>query len=213
MPNNTATLRRGLAAAAALVGLGALAACADAPSAPAGPAPRAAARGKGDDAPAPSGTLTLTQALLRTQPLAQPVVVTKKLGRAGGGITVPGTDFSLQVPNGALPRDTMTFTITAYPGNAVAYDFQPHGTVFLKPLKAVQQLGHTNWKSFGLGAGTYAAGGYFADVSQIDLTTGKAYINEFMPGEVTVGGATMTWDIPHFSGYTVVADRGSRIAY
>jgi hypothetical protein len=145
------------------------------------------------------------QGLLRTAPLAQTVVVTKTLSSGGGGIAVPGTDFQLQVPNGAFSGKRMTFTITAYAGSVVAYDFQPHGVKFLKPLKAVQQLGHTNWKSFNLPSGFYqsSAGAYFSDSTQVDWVTGLATVNEFMPTGVNVGGATMTWDIPHFSGYIV----------
>jgi hypothetical protein len=86
----------------------------------------------------------------------------------------------------------MTFTITAYAGNVVAHDFQPHGVTFLKPLTAVQQLGHTNWKNYKLPAGTYWAGAYFADASQVDFTSGQALVNEFMSSLVQVGGATMT---------------------
>jgi hypothetical protein len=91
----------------------------------------------------------------------------------------------------------------------VACDFQPHGVKFLKPLKAVQQLGHTNWKSFNPPAGYYQhwAGAYFADSAQLNLTTGSALVNEFLPGGVTVGGATTTWEIPHFSGYMVSTGR------
>lgn len=156
--------------------------------------------------------LTPAQGLLRTAPLSKPVVVVKTIPSGGGGIDVPGTDFQLQVPNGAFAGKSMTITIIAYPGNVVAYDFQPHGFVFLKPLKAVQQLGHTNWKSLNLPAGFYPnwAGAYFATPSQIDLSTGRALINEFMPGGVNVGGATMTWSIPHFSGYMVSTGQESR---
>jgi hypothetical protein len=159
----------------------------------------------------PNTRLIPAQGLLRTNPLPTTVVVTKTVPSGGGGIDVPGTDFQLQVPNGAFTGKSMTFTIIAYAGNTVAYDFQPHGFVFLKPLKAVQQLGHTNWKSFNLPAGFYPnwAGAYFANPSQIDLSTGRALINEFMPGGVNVGGATMTWQIPHFSGYMVSTGRDS----
>jgi hypothetical protein len=162
-----------------------------------------------------SSGLIPTQGLLRTTPLAQTIVVTKTLSRGGGGINIPGTDFQLQVPNGAFDGESMTFTITAYAGSVVAYDFQPHGVTFNKPLKAVQQLGHTNWKSYNLPAGTYWAGAYFADPSQIDMNTGAALVNEFEQTAVQVGGATMSWSIPHFSGYLVAAGRddGEDIQY
>ena len=76
---------------------------------------------------APSRRDRLLQGLLRTAPLAANVVVVKTLSSGGGGISVPGTDFQLQVPNGAFAGKSMTFTITAYAGSVVAYDFQPHG--------------------------------------------------------------------------------------
>jgi hypothetical protein len=144
---------------------------------------------------------------LRTNPLAQTVVVVKTLSSGGGGINIPGTDFQLQVPNGAFAGQSMTFTITAYAGSVVAYDFQPHGVTFLKPLRAVQQLSHTNWKTYHLPNGIFWAGAYFSDPSQINMNTGAALVNEFEQTAVQVGGSTMSWSIPHFSGYLVAAGR------
>ncbi len=229
------TFRRALRTATPAIALGtavvtaALAACADSPTSPSAAAQATAAARATSQSPnyssstststststsegtsTSSTTLTQVQGLLRTAPLTQTVVVTKYLSRGGGGITVPGTDLQLQVPNGAIPGDTgMTFTITAYAGNVVAYDFQPHGVKFLKPLTAVQQLGHTNWKSYNLPAGYYqsSSGSYFANESQVNFTTGDALVNEFMPSGVNVGGATMTWAVPHFSGYLVAWSR------
>jgi hypothetical protein len=186
-----------------------IAACSDTSTAPARSlaTPSGAAR---DVAPS---TLTLTQGLLRTAPLAETVVVVKTIPHGGGGINVPGTDFQLQIPNGAFEGQSMTFTITAYAGNVVAYDFQPHGVTFLKPLLAVQRLGHTNWKSYNLPSGYYWAGAYFADASQVDFTSGQALVNEFESSLVKVGGATMSWQIPHFSGYLVAAGETNDMQY
>ena len=158
---------------------------------------------------APSQTLAFAQGLLRQKPLLEPIVVTKKISRGGGGISVPGTDFDLDIPKDAFVEKEMTITITALPGKVVAYDFQPHGVVFLKPLKATQKLGHTNWKGVKLKKGTYEdwAGAYFKSASQINLMNGKALIDEFMPGGVELGGSTITWWIPHFSGYMVSTGR------
>jgi hypothetical protein len=207
----TAALRRRRGIPTVILAVAALAwgtACGDSPSEPM----RSLTAAPSLDLNAANTPLTPAQGLLRTTPLSARVVVVKTIPSGGGGIDVPGTDFQLQVPNGAFVGKSMTITIIAYPGNVVAYDFQPHGTVFLKPLKAVQQLGHTNWKSFNLPAGFYPnwSGAYFATPSQIDLVTGRALINEFMPGGVSVGGATMTWSIPHFSGYMVAVGQESR---
>src|SRR4051812_36734476 len=90
------------------------------------------------------------QALLREKSLKSAVVVTKTISNGGGSIDIPGTDFKIEIPKGAFAAKSMTFTLTAYAGSAVAYDFQPHGTVFLKPLRAEQKLDHTSWKNLKL---------------------------------------------------------------
>lgn len=149
----------------------------------------------------------MAQGLQRTVPLDKPVTVTKVVPHGGGGISVPGTDFQLQIPNGAFAGKSMTFTITALAGPVVAYDFQPHGVVFQKPLKFVQQLGHTNWAHLKLPPHYQHGwnGAYFADTSQIDETSGTAAVNELMPADVSIGGATLTFSVPHFSGYLIAA--------
>ncbi|HEY9227457.1 MAG TPA: hypothetical protein VIP11_12460, partial [Gemmatimonadaceae bacterium] len=180
-------------------------ACGDSPTAP--------ARSIGTDGAPSFGkapqNLVPAQGLLRANPLLNPIVVVKTIPRGGGGISVPGTDFKLEIPKDAFAEKEMTITITALPGKVVAYDFQPHGVVFLKPLKAVQQLGHTTWKGVKLKKGLYEdwTGAYFASQSQINLMNGRALIDEFMPGGVEIGGATITWYIPHFSGYMVSTGR------
>jgi hypothetical protein len=145
------------------------------------------------------------QALLRSSALADTIVVSKRITPAGGTIEVPGADFSLEIPKGAFTGQPITVTVTAYAGNAVAYDFAPHGIRFQKPLKATQQLAHTNWQSLALPNGftQSAAGAYFADPSQVNFQTGAATVNEFMSTSMSVSGSTLSWDVPHFSGYIV----------
>jgi hypothetical protein len=178
---------------------------------PTGPiAPAATLVAKADESILTNAQETLlAMGLLRTVPLAAPITITKVIPSGGGGISVPGTDFQLQVPNGAFYGKQMRFTITALPGNVVAYDFQPHGYHFRKPLKFVQQLGHTNWKGLKLPPGYRPVwnGAYFADASQIDLTTGQALVNELLPADVNIGGATLSFYLEHFSWYMVSSGR------
>jgi hypothetical protein len=145
------------------------------------------------------------QALLRSAPLAQTIVVSQRITAAGGTIVVPGADFTLEIPRGAFTGQPIDVTVTAYAGNAVAYDFAPHGVAFKKPLKATQELTHTNWQSLNLPSGfsQSAAGAYFADPSQVNFQTGAATVNEFMSTSLSVAGSTLSWDVPHFSGYIV----------
>jgi len=156
-------------------------------------------------------TLTQVRGLLRTTPLLASVVVTKTLTRDGGVIRIPEADFELVVPAGAFDDSTMTFTITAYSGRVIAYDFQPHGTRFNTPLQAVQGLNSTGWVGMDKATSYYTdwAGAYFADFSQIDGLTGDASINEFTPCRIDVATGAMTFDVPHFSGYMISTGRSS----
>jgi len=153
----------------------------------------------------------IAQGLLREKPLAAPVTVTKVIHQGGGNIDVPGTDFQLQIPRGAFDGPNMKFTVTALAGSAVAYDFEPHGSVFNVPLKFVQKLGHTNLKGTKPAPGFVAHldGAYFPDASMVDPTTGLAVVTEFLPADVSVtwAGDQLTFPIHHFSGYLISTGR------
>jgi hypothetical protein len=133
--------------------------------------------------------------------------VTKTLTIAGGTLEVPGADFQLVVPKNAFGGPPMTFTITAYPGKVIAYDFQPHGVKFIKPLQAIQGLSNTGWATMTKAAYATWAGAYFADFAQINGVTGTATINELMPCSIDPKTGTMIFDIPHFSGYMISTGR------
>jgi ZU5 domain len=64
------------------------------------------------------------------------------IGPEGGTLSLPGSDFILTIPSGALPEPT-TITVVAKGGRYVAYDMLPHGLRFLKPATAVQGLQNT----------------------------------------------------------------------
>jgi hypothetical protein len=153
----------------------------------------------------------VTQGLLRDRPLRRPVTVTKVIRYTGGVIPVPGTDFELRIPRGAFVGRSMTFTITALPGAAVAYDFEPRGAHFLVPLTFVQRLGHTNRGHAKIPPGFehHLSGAYFTDASMIDPETGVAVVAEFLPADVvtTWSGEQLTFPIWHFSGYMASTGR------
>jgi hypothetical protein len=154
----------------------------------------------------------VAQGLLREKRLTRPVTVSKVIrSRNGGSIDVPGTDFELRVPRGAFVGSTMTFTVTALPGAAVAYEFEPHGEHFLVPLLFVQKLGHTNLHGAKIPPGFEhkLTGAYFTDRSMIDPETGVAVIAEVLPADVfsTWSGDVLTFPIWHFSGYMASTGR------
>jgi len=153
----------------------------------------------------------VAQGLLRERPLTHAVTVTRVVRNDGGSIDVPGTDFQLRIPRGAFVGRSMTFTITALPGAAVAYEFQPAGTHFLVPLTFVQKLGHTNLDHAKLPPGfeRKVSGAYFTDASMIDPQTGLAVVAELLPAEIdaTWSGNQLTFPIWHFSGYMASTGR------
>ena len=111
----------------------------------------------------------------------------------------------IEVPQGAIPTSTLTITVTVLPGTMVAYDFQPHGTVFLKPLVFRQDLNNTSWDNLGFKG--VLEGGYFKSTSQIDPLHGTARLDELFP--VTLGSSQVSFKIKHFSGYMVSTGRSS----
>ena len=135
----------------------------------------------------------------RDVPLASSVQVTKSVGVEGGKIDLPEAGLKLYIPSGALNQAT-TITVTALAGKGVAYDFQPHGLAFNKPLVAVQ--------AFKLDGSSVPAvqGGYFADNTQLDLANLTGRIKEREPTEVKLSEKKIKFNIPHFSGYLLSID-------
>lgn len=125
--------------------------------------------------------------------------------KSGGRIEIKETGLRVDVPAGALPTSSLTITVTALPGRALAYDFQPHGTVFLKPLAFQQELDDTSWDKLGFKG--IVLGGYFEDVSQLNVLDGLALLDELYP--VTFDSKRIRFDIKHFSGYMVSSGRQS----
>lgn len=151
----------------------------------------------------------IAQGLLREQPLAHAVSATKVISNGGGTVDVPGTDFQLKIPKGAFVAKSMTFTVTALAGAAVAYDFEPHGAVFLAPLTFVQHLSHTNLKGVKLPPGFVSeiTGAYFPSASMVDPVTGLAIVTELFSADITLHGNDLSFPISHFSGYMIATGR------
>lgn len=151
-----------------------------------------------------NGLLTPAQALSRDTAVPQ-ITRSFTFTRSGGKIEIPETGLRIDVPSDAIPGTTLTITVTALPGKSVAYDFQPHGTQFKKPLVFRQDLRGTSWAHSGF-TGTLS-GGYFKDKSQLNLLTGLGLLNELLP--LTVRSWEATFNINHFSGYMVSSGRQS----
>jgi hypothetical protein len=139
--------------------------------------------------------------LLRSTPLTAAVSASFTVKGSGGRFEVPGTGLSIIVPPGALPKDQpLTITVTALAGDLLAYEFQPHGTRFNKPLQVTQDLRATNWSRRLAG---HIDVGYFAERTDLDLVRKTARVREALPTGVDATGNRVEWDISHFSGYMV----------
>jgi hypothetical protein len=123
----------------------------------------------------------------------------------GGTITLPTAGLTVTVPAGAISTGSLTITVRAHAGKSVAYDFQPHGVVFAKPLTLSQDLGKTSWKQLG---NVTLYGGYYP--GEVDDGNSLATITESFPIRITTDGKKVTrasFDIWHFSGYIVASGR------
>lgn len=121
----------------------------------------------------------------------------------GGRIEIEEAGLRVDVPAGAISTNSLVITVTVLPGKSIAYDFQPHGTKFLKPLAFRQNLEGTSWDHSGF-RGTIN-GGYFKDAKQVNLLSGLTLLDELFPVEIRTHEAR--YNINHFSGYMVSSGR------
>ncbi len=153
--------------------------------------------------PEPSATLlsnpVTVRTLQRNTPLASPIRVSKAIGLLGGTITLPGAGLTVVVPPLAVTK-SMTITVTALAGSAVAYEFEPAGTKFLLPLVVTQDMSKT--KTQGLNLSLFK-GGYFKSTGDIDPKTGTAKVSELLNLQVTLAPLLGVFTVTHFSGYLV----------
>jgi hypothetical protein len=81
--------------------------------------------------------------------------VSGTIGYNGGTLAIPGSDFTITFPKGALSSST-AITIISDASGYVSYDMRPHGLTFSKPVLVTQKLRNTAlygtpevWNSFG----------------------------------------------------------------
>ncbi len=148
--------------------------------------------------PLPVGTLSAVHPLTRRNPLRNDVSTSATIGAAGGTLRLPQVGLTITVPPGAVTAPT-DFSVTALAGTEVAYEFEPHGTVFVRPLTAVQELRGTRHKL----AQSALVAGYFPDRSALSATGVGMMVSERIAGAVDLRRTSFTWPIRHFSGYIV----------
>jgi len=139
------------------------------------------------------------------------LTVSGVIGKDGGSLAIPGSQFSIYFPQDALP-DPTTITITSKEGEWVTYDMSPHGTVFRKPVFVLQGLENT--EVFGTLAACSAYGAYLPPGNEVISTDDTATATETTMSYTVTGFAvwmqfpspqTSIWIINHFSRYMLAS--------
>ena len=127
------------------------------------------------------------------------------IGYDGGTLAIPGSDFTITFPKGALASPT-AITIVSDGSGYVSYDMKPHGITFAKPVIVTQRLKNTSvyrtpdaWK---------AVGAYFPK-DPLDLS-GIIKALETTTTTIFSGGSDgqpeiETWQLRHFSRYMLAS--------
>jgi len=146
--------------------------------------------------------------LKRLTPLATDISATAVIGPEGGSIKINEAGGKIDIPAGALSAPT-TITMTALAGPNVAYEFQPHGTVFAQPVKVQQDLRLT-WASTYPVLLKSAHGAYYdqsLDSSFVDPGKYLMKVKEHEIGYLETNTTQLKFYIGHFSGYVVLCGR------
>lgn len=126
--------------------------------------------------------------------------VSGTIGQYGGTLAIPGSDFTITFPYGALSTPT-AITITSDASGYVSYDMQPHGLKFAKPVIVTQRLRNT--AVYGTPRALDSFGAYFATdplslsgiLSALEIETTTIFSGSSGQPEVE------TWLLNHFSRY------------
>ena len=125
----------------------------------------------------------------------------------GATLLLPGADFSLTIPAGALSGPT-AITVTSKAGPYVAYEMQPHGLRFMKPVIAVQGLSTT--ATYGTEAGNSVRSAYLPEGRESIGADGVASPVEVEASTTILHGAkpvaeSHEWILNHFSRYILIS--------
>jgi hypothetical protein len=128
------------------------------------------------------------------------------IGPDGGTLSLPGSDFTMNIPSGALSAQT-TITIVAKSGSHVAYEMLPHGLQFLKPVTAIQGLQNT--ADYGTDAGNGVRTAYLPegrDGIDVDDSAAPSELEAATTYFGAAGAESHVWVINHFSRYILISN-------
>jgi hypothetical protein len=130
-------------------------------------------------------------------PITRSITVTKD----GGTLLINELGFRLTIPRNAISTTSLTIKVTALPGAAVAYSFEPHGTQFKAALTISQDLAFTKYQS---SLASKLGAGYFKDNAQVNPSTGVIGLDELL--KTSIASNRVSFGVTHFSGYMVSMD-------
>lgn len=144
----------------------------------------------------------LVAPLHRTVPLSQPITWSFTVGPSGASSTSAETGLTVSVPADAV-SETMTITVTALEGGAVAYRFAPHGFRFANRVRLTQSL---SGLETGLLSNLLVQGAHFAGDEPV-MVDGLAVVTETVSASLNLLENSVWFPIRHFSGWIVASGR------
>jgi hypothetical protein len=129
------------------------------------------------------------------------------VGPDGATLTLPGADFSMTIPAGALSVPT-SITIVSRAGSYVVYDMLPHGLRFAVPVTAVQGL--STVAGYGTSVGNNIRSAYLSQANEQVAFDGSVSPVELEAATTYYYGAqqvaeTHLWIVNHFSRYILIS--------
>lgn len=133
--------------------------------------------------------------------------VSASIGYNGGTLSMPGSDFTITFPKGALSTSTW-ITITSDASGYVSYDMKPHGLRFARSVIVTQSLKNT--AVYKTPVALNAACAYFSkdllDLSGVlkalEIETTTIYS---APNGSQLVPEVETWQLNHFSRYMLAS--------
>jgi hypothetical protein len=128
------------------------------------------------------------------------------IGPDGGTLSLPGSDFTMNIPSGALSAPT-TITVVSKSGSHVAYEMLPHGLRFLRPVTAIQGLQNT--ATYGTDGGNAVRTAYLPegrDAIDADDSAAPSELEAATTYFGAAGAESHVWIISHFSRYILISN-------
>ncbi|GAC1647669.1 MAG: hypothetical protein NVS4B3_02120 [Gemmatimonadaceae bacterium] len=117
-------------------------------------------------------------------------------------LEIPSAGFTLLVPKDAVLRP-VTITATLLPGDQLAYEFEPHGITFARPLLIKQRLDDTDADGDQATAAHLVAGYFPSTADLAPAASGLTHVVELVPATTDAASNTFAMAISHFSGYII----------